>query len=178
MRQPRTVRTTIGVVTFVVVMLTAGPAAAGSWAVTTLDSVPAAASGETVEIGFTIRQHGVTPVNPDGSPDRDVGIVLRSEGGEEWFFAAEPSVEVGHYIAEVTYPDDGTWSWAVRQGWFGEQELGVLELVPRSIEPAVGGYRWPIVVRLGLPVLALLLAAGAAVDLYRGRRRTRGIVTA
>lgn len=62
------------VLTFVVVLFAAGPISAGGWAVTTLDSTPAATANQTVEVGFTIRQHGVTPVNPDG----DVGIVFRS----------------------------------------------------------------------------------------------------
>jgi hypothetical protein len=48
----------------------AAPARAGGWAVTTLDPLPSApAAGVPVVVGFTIRQHGRTPVALD-----DVGI--------------------------------------------------------------------------------------------------------
>lgn len=155
----------LGVVALIVVVFAAGPVLAGGWAVTTLDSVPAATAGQTVEIGFTIRQHGVTPVDPGG----EVGIVLRSMGGEERFFAAESAGEVGHYVVELTFPDDGTWSWAVRQGWFAEQALGTVELGPSSDSAAAGGYGWPGWIRVGLPALALALGVGAALDATRNR---------
>lgn len=164
----------VALVALVLLVFTAGPASAGGWAVTTLDSVPAPTAGENVEIGFTIRQHGVTPVNPEG----DVGVVFHSQTGGEQFFAAEPLGDVGHYVAEVTFPDDGTWSWAVRQGWFADQALGIVELAPRSDLPAAGGYRWPVVVRVGLPALALVLAASAALDLSRDRRRRQQVLAA
>lgn len=164
----------VGIGVLVVVVLASGPAAAGGWAVTTLDSVPASMAGETVEVGFTIRQHGVTPVNPEG----DVGVVFRSETGGEQFFAAEPVGDVGHYVAVVTFPADGTWSWAVRQGWFADQALGVLELAPRSDLLVAGGYRWPAWVRYGLPVLALMLAVGAVFDLRLHRRSGEQVLAA
>lgn len=155
------------VLTFVVVLFAAGPVAAGGWAVTTLDSIPAATANQTVEIGFTIRQHGVTPVNPDG----DVGIVFRSANGEEHFFDAEPVGPVGHYVTEVTFPDTGSWTWAVRQGWFAEQALGPIELASSKAVSASGDYRWPGWVRVGLPALAVLFAAAAIFDLTSQRRR-------
>ncbi|MGB5759319.1 MAG: hypothetical protein WBM50_20565 [Acidimicrobiales bacterium] len=164
----------LGLVALTVVVLTPGPASAGGWAVTTLDSVPEAAAGQTVDIGFTIRQHGVTPVNPDG----EVGIVFRSTAGEEQFHAAEPMGDVGHYRAEVTFPDVGTWLWAVRQGWFAEQTLGIVELAPRSGSSVAGDYRWPVWARLGLPALALVFAAGAVLDVTRDRGRRHRVPAA
>lgn len=161
------------VLSIVALLAVAGPAAAGGWAVSTLDSVPVAEPGATVEVGFTIRQHGVTPINPDGA----VGIVLRSAtGAEEFFFAAEPVGAVGHYVAEVTFPDDGTWSWAVRQGWFADQELGDLELAPVSApSAATAAHRGPAWLRYGLPVLAIVLAAGAGRELVRNGQRPRRV---
>lgn len=155
-------------VPLVVVMVAAGSASAGGWAVTTLDSVPEATANQTVDVGFTIRQHGVTPVNPDG----EVGIVLRSDNGSELFFPAEPAGPVGHYVAEVNFPEAGSWTWAVRQGWFAEQILGPIEVASGSASTAeASGYRWPDLVRFGLPVLALLFGAAAVVDLVSQRRR-------
>lgn len=152
----------VGIATFLTLMVVAGPALAGGWAVSTLDSVPTPVAGQTVKIGFTIRQHGATPVEPGG----DVGIVLLSPTHGERFFPAEPAGQVGHFVAEVTFPDGGTWTWAIRQGWFGEQALGV-------IEPTPSPYRGSGWVRLGLPVLAVALAVGAIADTARHRRRRR-----
>lgn len=157
----------------VVAVVGGGPVAAGGWAVSTLDSVPEPIGGETVEIGFTIRQHGITPTNPGG----EIGIVLRSTPGGGRFFPAEPQGDVGHHVAEVTFPDDGTWTWAVRQGWFAEQDLGVIEPVARPDGLAVGGYRWPPWLRFGLPATAVVLAAGAVLDLVRHRRHRLQAVT-
>lgn len=164
----------VGSLVLVVVVTLAGRASAGAWAVTTLDSVPSPTAGETVQIGFTIRQHGVTPVHPEG----DVGIVFRSPTERDRFFAAEPTGEVGRYVVEVAFPDDGAWSWAVRQGWFAEQALGAVELAQRSARSVAGGYRWPAPVRLGVPALALVLAAGAVVDVVRGRRSQQQVLAA
>ena len=153
----------------VVVMFAAGAASAGGWAVTTLDEVPTPTANQTVDVGFTIRQHGVTPVNPDG----EVGIVLRADNGSELFFPAEPTGPAGHYVAEVNFPEAGSWTWAVRQGWFAEQILGPIEVASGPARTAeASGYRWPGLVRFGLPVLALLFGAAAVVDLVsaRGRR--------
>lgn len=157
----------LGIIIFVVSVLTVGSASAGGWAVTTLDSVPRAIANETVDIGFTIRQHGVTTVNPDG----EVGIAFRSKGGQEHFFAAAPVGETGHYVAEVTFPDEGTWTWMVRQGWFSEQVLGPIDIAPAEGLTAAEGYRWPRWIRFGLPTLALLFGAGAIHDSGRVRRR-------
>ena len=44
----------------------APPALAGGWAVTTLDGAPAVfRAGQSQTVGFTIRQHGVTPVRAE-----------------------------------------------------------------------------------------------------------------
>jgi len=44
-------------------VLTALPAAAGGWAVTSLDSVPTAVVGQEVAVGFTILRVGAHPVD-------------------------------------------------------------------------------------------------------------------
>ncbi len=155
-------------VSLVVVVVAASSASAGGWAVATLDSVPEPTAKQTVDVGFTIRQHGVTPVNPDG----EVGIVLRSGTGSELFFPAEPAGPDGHYVAEVNFPEAGSWTWAVRQGWFPEQILGPIEVASGSATAAeASGYRWSDLARLGLPVLGLLFGAAAVVDHISQRRR-------
>ena len=146
-----------------------GRASAGGWAVTTLDALPPVAAGDVVPVGFVIRQHGVTPVALDG----DVGIEVRSATGATAYFAASPSGPVGHYVAEVTFPEAGTSTWVVHQGWFGPQDLGSI-VVAAGAAPAVTDstdHDWPAVVRFGLPVLALVAVGVVAGDVIRGRRK-------
>jgi hypothetical protein len=150
--------------------LAVSTAGAGGWAVTTLDAIPAPpASGQVVDVGFTIRQHGVTPV----ALDEGVAIEITSTKGEVTVFPAVASGGVGHYTAPVTFPTAGTYDWAVQQGWFGEQDLGDLTI---SAPAAVAGeYRFPAVLRYGLPALAVALAAFAIADAAAGIRRRRAI---
>ncbi|MFT3855210.1 MAG: hypothetical protein QM733_21115 [Ilumatobacteraceae bacterium] len=148
----------------------AGRVGAGGWAVTTLDEVPPVVAGDTVPVGFVIRQHGVTPA----ALDADVGVEVRSPSGRAEYFAAAPDGAVGHYVAHVTFAEAGTSTWRVHQGWFGPQDLGSI-VVTAAGAPAVEDVSrpdWPPVVRFGLPVLALIAAAAVVVgDVIRGRRK-------
>ena len=144
----------------------ASPAAAGGWAVTTLDPIPALEAGKPVAVGFTIRQHGVTPVELTG-----VEIVVHSDGGGPGLvFPARPDGPLGHYVAEVTLPAEAK-RWEVVQGWFGPQDLGPLVIAAGS--PARGADPgWPAPVRYGLLVLTVGAAAVfIATLIWRPRRR-------
>ena len=179
----------------------ASPALAGGWAVSTLDSVPSPHAGEAVQVGFVIRQHGVTPVNPDGK----VGITVSSSSGDETYFPATAEGEVGHYVAEVVFSEPGTFNWTLHQGWFEAQDLGQIEVTAAAVAPSIakqagaaanreetvavaalatektaalavatteeGGYQWPGLVRLGLPAVAVGLGLFVVVDTVRRRRR-------
>ncbi|MDP2293651.1 MAG: hypothetical protein Q8M22_20925, partial [Actinomycetota bacterium] len=91
-----------------------GTAAAGGWAVTTLDATPVPVPGEPVDVGFTIRQHGVTPVDiADG-----VAIEVVAADGMVQRFPAERQGVVGHYVATVVFPVAGDFNWSVIQGSF------------------------------------------------------------
>ena len=97
------------------------PALGGGWAVTTLDSVPDGfEAGQTYSIGYTIRQHGVTPVSVDRTEIR----VTHSDSGKRLSFRGVPEGPVGHYVAKVTIPAAGTWTWDVTQGPFEAHPLG------------------------------------------------------
>jgi hypothetical protein len=146
----------------------AGEASAGGWAVTTLDAVPTPQVGKVESVGFVIRQHGVTPVRLDA----DVGVEVRSASGRVDYFPATPSGAVGHYVAEVVFREPGAATWAIHQGWFGPQDLGIVAVGSGAATSATVTDRdWPAVVRLGLPVLAFAAAAVAVGDAARGRRR-------
>ena len=100
---------------FLSALAIAAPAAAGGWAVSTLDALPAPEPGEPIEIGFTIRAHGVTPVTVEDGP---VGIEIVTLDGTATFFEAIADGPVGHYVATVVFPAAGDYRWAVSQGWY------------------------------------------------------------
>jgi hypothetical protein len=162
--------------------LLASPAVAGGWAVTTLDAVPQPKAGAPTDVGLTVRQHGRTPVDV-----ADVGIVVRDRAGKERFFAARHQGATGHYVATVVFPEVGTTTWQVNQGWFGPQDLGTIRVLdpkapapaaPAASEPAAVTVRTeteelPPAVRLLLPVVALGAGGLAVAELVIGRRGRR-----
>lgn len=141
-------------------------ASAGGWAVSTLDEVPIAEPGEPVDVGFTIRQHGVSPVDLDG-----VGISIEAADGGETYFSAHRDGPTGHYVATVTFPDAGEYSWAVAQGFFADHELGRIDV--GAIGGGTGGGVLAVALRIALPTTLLALAMIAAFDVVRQRRRRR-----
>jgi hypothetical protein len=157
-----------GAAALALLVLTALPAAAkGGWATSTLDERPEVSPGETAEIGFTILQHGVTPVNVD-----DVAVVVRDVDGDDQTWPAVQQGEKGHYVAEVTFPAEGSYDWAVHQGWFGDYDLATLHV--GDVAGAAAGSGWshtPWTVRVAL-VLPILASVGLfLLDRNRQRRR-------
>ena len=157
----RSCRLAVALVVAVVAWFGLGASAtAGGWAVASLDSVPVAEPGQTVAVGFTILQHGVTPV----ALDEDVGIELSLDDGTSDYFPATADGEVGHYVAEVRFPEAaGEYDWSVRMGWFGPYELGSIEVTAGGPEGASiwSAGRWVLVataVGLGAIAVSPLLA--------------------
>ncbi|BAN04226.1 hypothetical protein YM304_39120 [Ilumatobacter coccineus YM16-304] len=146
------------------------PASAGGWAVGSLDAVPAPSAGETVEIGFTILQHGVTPADLAD----DVGIEIIGTDGMVSYFAAEQDDTVGHYTASVTFPTTaGEYEWNIRMGWFGPQELGSLNIAPDNDSTTITT-AWPTV-RWIMVALIVALGAVAVSSLAMSRRNTPAV---
>ena len=83
----------------VVALAPSGQAGAGGFAVTTLDPLPALTPDEPATVGFTVRQHGVTPVALDG-----VRLVVHTADGSTAVFEARADGPLGHYVAEVVVP--------------------------------------------------------------------------
>ena len=154
-------------VVVLVLLASATAAAAGGWAVSTLDETPVPVPGEPVDVGFTVLQHGVTPVDVA----EGVGIEITSSVGTVQRFPAEPSGAPGHYVASVVFPEAGDYTWSVQQGMFAPQDLGGLTVGQTTAAGTDDGL--PSVVRFGLPALAIVLAAVAMADLVVGRRRRR-----
>ena len=145
-------------------MISAGAALAGGWATVTLD--PGAnepTAGEPVTVGFTVLQHGKTPVGQG-----NVIVSATGPDGQVYAFPARPEGKPGHWVVEMTLPSAGTWSWAVTipEQLEVETHLAPLQVARASPIPPVGGAILPIF---------LLVAAGLVLGtlfVLRGRMRT------
>lgn len=153
----------------------ATPALAGGWAVTTFDELPGQfVTGQTYVLGYTIRQHGITPRNVDGTE-----IVVLAASGKRLGFPGTQQGAVGHYTAAVSFPATGTYTWQVTQGIWAPQDLGTLTVlaaqasdgnatdgsaIARAPSPAVPA---------GDPVRTMLpFAAAAAIAMFLWRTAT------
>ena len=103
----------------------ATPALAGGWAVTTFDDMPGQfVSGKEYALGYTIRQHGATPVNVSKTE-----ILAVAVSGRTLSFPGKSEGAVGHYVATVFFPAGGTYTWQVTQGDFAPQDLGKVTIL-------------------------------------------------
>jgi hypothetical protein len=143
----------------------ASPAAAGGWAVVSLDPVGAAPQpGQPFEVGFMIRQHGKTPIT-----DPDAAVLVTDAAGHETRFPARPHGSLGHHVATVTLPADGTYRWAVSHV-LGTQDIGTVTVGgPGSAASSGVGSSSPWTVPLFAVAALLGLLAGA--DVVRTTRR-------
>ncbi|HJS18912.1 MAG TPA: FixH family protein, partial [Anaerolineales bacterium] len=86
------------------------PALAGGWAVITLDELPSnVVAGEPLTIGFTVLQHGKTPMT-----GLEPTITANLFKDEEFVVIAEPEGKPGHYTATLTFPKEGDWQWSIQ----------------------------------------------------------------
>lgn len=129
---------------------------AGGWAVTTLDPIADdLVPGRSVDIGYTIRQHGQRPVDVAGT-----GIEIQPPGGPARFFAGRREGPAGHYVARITVPFAGA-EWTARQGWFAPQPLGAVPVANAervSAAPtanASGSLHWVLLVVTALSAFVL-----------------------
>lgn len=109
------------------------PASAGGWAITTFDEVPPEfLADHPYHLGYTIRQHGTTPI----SVDRTEVIAVASTGASR-SFPGQPEGPLGHYVVDVVLPS-GSYSWRVTQQPFMAQELGTLTVGDPAVVPVPG----------------------------------------
>ena len=105
------------------------PALAGGWAVITLDELPGeVGANQPLEIGFMVRQHGVTPMS-DQTP------VIRAhlaDSTESVIVEASEEGEVGHYVATLTLPQTGEWQWSI-QAFTVNQPMPALTVVEATL---------------------------------------------
>jgi hypothetical protein len=186
-------RSTCALVLALALSIALAPTAlAGGWAVSTLDAAPAEfRAGESQTIGFTIRQHGATPVRVEQFGG-EVGVRVRPvEDGQPLVFPARPEGPIGHYVVEVRFPSAGGWVWEIAQGPFAPQPLGSLTvqpapapvavatvapapIAPAAVAPAAVApvpSRRPAVPGAVLPLAALVAGAAATLALVALARR-------
>ena len=123
-----------------ILLLVLAPAVlAGGWAVITLDGVPdEPRAGEPWSIGFTVLQHGQTPVHKlddgyNGVMVEPTFVATNPATGERVEFVAVPTKEVGHFSLEVTFPSEGEWQWTI----FPAPLAGETQFEPLNVLPAV-----------------------------------------
>ena len=158
-------------------LVVALPASAGGWAVISLDELPTdVVAGEPHTVGFTVLQHGMTPMN-DLAPT--VTIALQNE--EKLVFRAEADDKPGHYTATLTFPKEGDWEWSI-QAFSMDQPMPALTVSAAKVvsanPPVTQVESKPVsaspllvarVVAFGVVLIGMLLA-------FQRRSRLAGIV--
>ena len=151
-------------------LLIASTALAGGWANAVMDASPDEPGGtnQPVTIGFTLLQHGETPVDWGNTQ-----VVLTNEAtGESVSFVARPQGATGHWVAEISVPADGTWTYSVRH----DLEIAMTGFDPIALgnastatgTAATGLAFQPALLMVGA-FLALLMTAALAVGLIAYR---------
>ena len=152
------------------------PVFAGGWAVITLDEIPTGVvAGEPLTIGFTVLQHGKTPME-----GLDPTITATSSNSESFMVHAKPEGETGHYAATLTFPAEGNWTWSIR-AFSMEQVMPELSVAapiaaPVSQQPVAAAA--PISAVLIVRVLALVIGLAGLVVAYQRKSRLAVGVTA
>jgi hypothetical protein len=185
----------------VLLLASASPALAGGWAVVTLDSLPSSVrAGQSVSLGFSVRQHGQELVNTDwnGQPLKPVlrarkqassrgrgGLVLvaaqtaQRQGDQQTLrVEARQAGPTGHFVAEVVFPSAGTWEWEIsvppyliQGGQAGDAAvLAPLTVLPEGAAAALTPAARSSPSPLTLPWSGVLLLAGAALLALASRR--------
>ena len=153
------------------------PVFAGGWAVISLDELPVGVvAGEPYTIGFTVLQHGRTPMT-----SLYPIVTARLSNDEVLTFSAEPEGKPGHYTAALTFPIDGEWDWSIQAFTMDLQmptlnvaaaDSSVTQPVIRSETRFASISPWLIV-----RVVAFALALVGLVLIFRSRSRMAGILT-
>ncbi len=157
----------------VLVFVLAVPAFAGGWAVISLDELPTGVvAGEPITVGFTVLQHGRTPLN---GLEPTVTATLSKE--EQFIVRAEQSGDADHYVATMIFPQEGEWRWSI-QAFTMDQLMPTLSVAA----PVAGMTSEPVTktepvqgppVPMMWIVRALALGVGAVSLVFAFRRKSR-----
>lgn len=156
------------------------PVQAGGWAVVTLDKLPEEIrAAKTLELGFMVRQHGVTPIDTAFDSTTPMIPFLTATNlttGEKLRAEAVKNGVKGHFSVTVTFPSSGEWQWQITPPPFAGTELGRVQVLPAVAAPVAEAnkaadytplLRWG---GLGILTLAFVLAlASRFAVIKRGR---------
>jgi len=167
------IRIAIGLV-LGLLLLFAAPALAGGWAVISLDELPTRiVAGEPLTIGFTVLQHGRTPLE-----GLDPTITANLYKEQEFTVPAESGDMPGHYTATLVFPKEGEWRWSI-QAFTMDQPMPLLNVAPApvvsasttvKVEPAASLLPW-------FGGLSLAVGLIGAVIAFRQRSRWAAVLT-
>jgi hypothetical protein len=96
-------------------------------------------------------------------------IRIIDSNGEITTFDAVATGDPGGYVANITFPESGTWRWEVTQGDFAPHDMGTIEVTAASNLVTSGRPRLPWLLLSGLAVSIGLLAS-RTMNLVRARR--------
>lgn len=153
----------------ILMALAPGLAQAGGWTVVVLDQPPEGVrAGQEFQVGFTVLQHGVKPIG-GLKPRIDMA---EAASGQRISVTARPEGDLGHYVANLTLPTDGTWTWTIETfGPLMTLSPIVVASAASAAEPAAitSGITLGIAQGLGALLIALALAGAAGMLVYRRR---------
>ncbi len=158
--------------TLLLAFVFAVPVFAGGWAVITLDELPTGVvAGEPLTIGFTVLQHGKTPMT-----DLHPTITTNLYKEKEIVVNAEPEGKSGHYTATLTFPKEGKWRWSI-QAFTMDQAMPVISVgapvVVSASQPAMKTELETASISPLLIVRVLALAIGLVGLVVAFRRKSR-----
>ena len=152
-------------------LFTAMPVLAGGWAVISLDSLPQEIiAGEPVTVGFTVLQHGRTPMaglNPvihltNATNGNDISVYPKEEGS------------IGHYTGTFILSEVGNWNWSV-QAFTMEQPMPELVVTKPVSQTAASNTNSLLETIPGIPfgigVTGTVIVALGLISLLRRRSR-------
>ena len=161
------IRNAIGLA-LLLALVFAFPAFAGGWAVITLDELPSdIVAGEPLTIGFTVRQHGITPMN---GLDPTVTAALLKD--EQFVVQAESDGKPGHYTAVLTFPQAGDWSWSI-QAFTMDQPMPALTVAASVSQPASKIESKPALISLLFLARVFVFSLGLAGMVLAVQRKSR-----
>ena len=153
-------------------LILATSALAGGWAQAIMDSPPDDPGGanQPVTIGFTLLQHGVTPVDWGTAK-----VVLTNEAtGQSVTTDARPQGAVGHWVAEISVPAAGTWSYTIRH----DLEIEMTGFTPLVVGPTAAQPASTAAATSATGIQHALLLAGGFLSLLAVVGVTMGIIAA
>jgi hypothetical protein len=151
-------------------LILATSALAGGWANAIMDAPPDDPGGpnQPITIGFTLLQHGVTPVDWGTAQ-----VVLTNEAtGQSVTVDASPKGKTGHWVAQVSVPAEGTWTYEVRH----DLEIVMVGFEPIVVGEAAAARGAAAAATTGVAIQPALLLAGAFLGLLALAGMIAGVI--